>query len=102
MRKLALLLTLGLFLSATAANACDGGKTAKAHKGHKMTCNDPSCMKDGKCTMTKAEMKKSGCCTAAGKATASKAGKADCDMKDMKSAASGNHACCHPKTGDKS
>ncbi len=38
MRKLALLLALGLFLGATSANACDGGKTAsRSHKGKK-TC----------------------------------------------------------------
>jgi len=104
MRKLALFLTIGLFLSATAANACDGDKAVKHTKGTKtMNCGtDAKCMKNGKCTMTKAEMKKSGCCDA--KATGSKASAKSMSAKtakagcDMKSSASGTHSCCHSKT----
>ena len=91
MRKITLLLTLGLFLSATAANACDGDKAAT--KGKKAsTCTDAKCMKNGKCTMTAAAMKKAGCCSSA---TASATGKANCDAK---AAASGTHKCCKAKT----
>ena len=93
MRKITLLLTLGLFLTATAANACDGDKAAKNGKGKKATaasCSDQKCMKNGKCTMTAAAMKKAGCCTSA---TAS--AKAGCDAK---AAASGTHKCCKAKT----
>jgi hypothetical protein len=102
MRKLTLLLTLGLFLSATAANACDGDKAMKNGKGKKATaaaCADQKCMKNGKCTMTAAAMKKSGCC--AHEATASAATKSGCDAK---AAASGAHKCCKAKseTGTKS
>jgi hypothetical protein len=94
MRKLALLLTIGFFLSATSANACDGGKTsARHHKGKASaacasatcmkakTCTDASCMKDGKCT----------------KPTSSKAAKSGC----MKASAAGTHHCCMDKA-DKS
>jgi hypothetical protein len=83
MRKLALFLTIGLFLSATTANATDGTKTAtKSHKGKKTAvctgqctgkcsghcsatsaksasgkagCSDPKCMKNGHCTKAAAE-----------------------------------------------
>jgi hypothetical protein len=79
MRKLALLLTIGLFLSATSANATDGTKTAtKSHKGKKTAvctgkclghcsataaksasgkagCSDPKCMKNGHCTKAAAD-----------------------------------------------
>jgi hypothetical protein len=59
MRKLALLLTIGLFLSATAANACDGDKlSAKSHKGKK-TCVCTS--KTSKTTAMKSSCGKSGC-----------------------------------------
>ena len=102
MRKLTLLLTLGLFLSATAANACDGDKACKhgkAKKASSTACADQKCMKNGKCTMTAAEMKKSGCC--AHETTASAATKAGCEAK---AAASGAHKCCKAKseTGTKS
>ena len=80
MRKLALLLTIGLFLSATTANACDGTKTSsKSHKGKKTAvctgkcsgncstatatktastkgaCSDPKCEKSGHCTKAATE-----------------------------------------------
>ena len=79
MRKLALLLTIGLFLNATTANACDGTKTAtKSHKGKKTAvctgkcsghctataaksasgkagCSNPNCAKHGNCTKASAE-----------------------------------------------
>ncbi|MDP4197961.1 MAG: hypothetical protein Q8922_12530 [Bacteroidota bacterium] len=108
MRKLTLLLTLGLFLAAASANACDGDKAAcKGHvKGKKTAmkdCTDPKCMKNGKCTMTAAEMAKEGCtmhgttadmakggCSMHGTSAATKAG---CDSK-----ATGKHDCCKGKT----
>ena len=99
MRKLALLITLGLFMNATAANACDGDKATKAGKGKKASaacmkaCKDAGGMKDGKCNMTAEEMAKSGCCMHG--ATAAKAGsKAGCDMK---AAAGAKHDCCKGK-----
>lgn len=119
LRNITLLLTLGLFLSAATANACDGDKAAcKAHKGKKTAmkdCKDAKCMKNGKCTMSKAAMKKSGCCTAdamASKVSTSATsttttgttksdavvGKADCPA-----GMAGKHSCCKAKTGaDKS
>jgi hypothetical protein len=67
MRKFALLLTIGLFLSATTANATDGTKTTtKSHKGKKTAVCTGHCT--GKCsghctaaTGTKASSIKSGC-----------------------------------------
>jgi hypothetical protein len=103
-RTLILLVTLGFFAGVTTANACDGDKAACKHpKGTKTAmkdCKDAKCMKDGKCTMTKAEMKKSGCCSAhakAGKAMSMKS------MKDCPAGATGKHDCCKAKpSGDKS
>ena len=98
-RNLALLLTLGLFLAASSANACDGDKAnckGKAHKTAMKDCTDAKCMKNGKCTMTKAEMAKAGCCAHDGKTTAA-AAKAGCDAK-----AGGKHACCKGKAETKS
>jgi len=98
MRKITLLLTLGLFLSVTAANACDGEKAAKGTKTKKASA---ACMKNGKCTMTAAEMKKSGCCaheasaSATGAATTSATAKAGCEAK---AGATGSHKCCKAKT----
>jgi hypothetical protein len=90
MRKITLLLTLGLFLSATAANACDGEKAAKTTKSKKATA--AACK-----GMTAAEMKKSGCCAHGAKATEASAtsatGKAACAAK-----ASAGHKCCKAKT----
>ena len=100
-RTLILLVTLGFF-AASAANACDGDKTAcKSPKGTKTAMKDCSkCMKNGKCTMTAAQMKKSGCCTADGKAMTMKAKSGHCDGA---AAASGKHDCCKAKaSGEKS
>ena len=76
MRKLALLITLGLFMTVTVANACDGDKAAKGVKGKKATaaCTKAAGMKNGKCTMSAAEMTKSGCCMHGASATAAKSG----------------------------
>src|SRR5438552_13373414 len=95
MRKITLLLTLGLFLSVTVANACDGDKAAKAGKGKKATAasTKSACMKNGKCTMTAAAMKKSGCC--AHETTAAAPAKAGCDAK---ASAGTTHKCCKAKT----
>jgi hypothetical protein len=103
-RNITLVLTLGFFLSAATANACDGDKAAcKNPKGTKTAmkdCKDAKCMKDGKCTMTAAEMKKAGCCSAhakSGKAMSMKS------MKDCPAGATGKHDCCKAKaSGDKS
>jgi hypothetical protein len=76
MRKAILLLTMGLFLSASVANACDGEKTAaKKTKATKEAC----------------KMDKKACTTAV------KEGK--CDMKAT--AASGKMDCCAKKAGAK-
>jgi hypothetical protein len=75
MRKFALLLTIGLFLSAATANANDGTKTiSKSHKGKK------TCVCHGKCskaTAAKGSAAKGACtdpkCTkCGGKATSEK------------------------------
>jgi hypothetical protein len=76
MRKLALFLTIGLFLSTATANASDGTKTvSKSHKGKKTcvchghcskatasktgstkgACTDPKCAKSGACAKASAE-----------------------------------------------
>jgi hypothetical protein len=75
-RKSILILALGLFMSATAANACDGPKAMKAGKGKKAsaTCTKGACAKH-----TKAMAAKSGSCSA-------------------KAMASGKHGCCKAKT----
>ena len=79
MRKFALLLTIGLFLSASTAMACDGDKTTKT-KGKKHHC---TCTHKASTTAAKASC-------AAG-ATA-KASKGCCNG----AAAAGSH-CCQPK-----
>lgn len=110
-RTLILLVTLGFFAGATTANACDGDKAScKGHKASKTAmkdCKDAKCMKNGKCTMTAAEMKKSGCCDAH---AAAHAKGSTMSMKDGKAcpagaagAATGKHDCCKAKAGaDKS
>ena len=107
-QTLILLLTLGFFAAST-ANACDGDKAnCKNPKGTKTAMKDCSkCMKNGKCTMTKAEMKKSGCCEAHGMKTSGKAMSMKSSAKsghcDGAAAASGKHDCCKAKaSGDKS
>jgi hypothetical protein len=96
MRKITLLLTLGLFLSATAANACDGEKATKTGKSKKATAAACKEMKNCK-GMTTAEMKKSGCCAHGAKATETSAtsatSKPACEAK-----ASAGHKCCKAKT----
>jgi hypothetical protein len=74
MRKLALFLTIGLFLSAATANASDGTKTvSKSHKGKK------TCVCHGKCSSAKASSSKGACtdpkCTKGCSATKAPAGK---------------------------
>jgi hypothetical protein len=116
-RTLILLLTLGFF-AATTANACDGDKTAcKGHaKGTKTAMKDcAKHMKDGKCSMTAAEMKKSGCCATDGKTATMETAKTTkaVTMKTAKTsktecapgtASTGKHDCCKGKqaTAEKS
>lgn len=111
MRNLILLLTLGLFLTATAANACDGDKAScKGHKGKKTAmkdCKDKKCMKDGKCTMTAAEMAKEGCTmhgtttssttTTNGVTTADGVTTNDATPKAGCAGKAGKHDCCKGK-----
>ena len=114
MRNLILLLTLGLFLTATAANACDGDKAScKGHKGKKTAmknCTDKKCMKDGKCTMTAAEMAKEGCtmhgttadmakggCCMHGASATSATGTTDATKAGCEGKAGVKHDCCKGK-----
>jgi len=113
MRKLILLLTIGLFMSATAANACDGDKatTAKGKKASAL-CAKHASMKKGKCTMTAAQMKKSGCCmhgatasmagcpehaSKASMTTASAKAGGECAGPAKTASAGAKHDCCKAK-----
>jgi hypothetical protein len=105
-RKSIYILVFGLLFAATAANACDGPKATKASKLKKAsaTCTKSSCMKDGKCTMTAAQMKAGACDMSAAKTDAcpmkASGVHATCGMKGASAAAAGDHSCCKAKAAN--